>query len=218
MLDCEQSPAFLCKVTARETYNMRAAIKVGYPPAVCRLYSTWVERDKWVPCLRKQRQGRGLNLGPQDPEFEMLTARPPTSSQLISTSSFRPVLLFEQMSRVKITRGCHWLRTESIKPRVSQIPVYVHVNTLAIAMSRASNWTSRSTVFVCEMDLELKFLLVFEFERATLVPSPIQSTLALRTRTSSPPANRIKEWLKQTPAIKDSRYYCFFFFSPSWLT
>ena len=78
-------------------------------------------------------------------------------------------------------------------------------------VARVRGTSSRSTVFVCEMDLELEFLLVFEFKRATLVPSPLQSTLALRTRASSPPANRIKEWLKQTPTIKDSRYYCFFF-------
>ena len=33
---------------------------------------------KWskIPCLRKQRDGRGLNPRPQDPEFEVLTARP----------------------------------------------------------------------------------------------------------------------------------------------
>ena len=67
------------------------------------------------------------------------------------------------------------------------------MNTLAIGTSRISNWSSLSTVFVYEMDLELEFLLVFEFKRATLVPSPLQSTLALRTRASSPPANRIKE-------------------------
>ena len=34
---------------------------------------TWVKRDK-VPCLRKQRDGRGLNPRPPDPEFEVLTA------------------------------------------------------------------------------------------------------------------------------------------------
>ena len=29
---------------------------------------TWVERDKWsnIPCLRKQRDRRGLKLGPPD--------------------------------------------------------------------------------------------------------------------------------------------------------
>ena len=33
---------------------------------------------KWIkiPCLWKQRDGRGLNPRPQDPEFEVLTARP----------------------------------------------------------------------------------------------------------------------------------------------
>ena len=29
-----------------------------------------------LACLRKQRDGRGLNPGPPDPEFEFLTARP----------------------------------------------------------------------------------------------------------------------------------------------
>ena len=32
-----------------------------------------------LACLRKQRDGRGLNPGPPDPEFEFLTARPHTS-------------------------------------------------------------------------------------------------------------------------------------------
>ena len=42
----------------------------GYTPG-------WRE-TKWskVPCLRKQRDGRGLNPGPPDPEFEVLTTRP----------------------------------------------------------------------------------------------------------------------------------------------
>ena len=48
---------------------------------------TWVKRDKvecqWskVPCLRKQRDGRGLNTGPPDPEFELLATRPHTPPQ-----------------------------------------------------------------------------------------------------------------------------------------
>ena len=29
-----------------------------------------------VPCLRKQRNGRSLNPGPPDPEFEVLAAKP----------------------------------------------------------------------------------------------------------------------------------------------
>ena len=47
----------------------------GYPPAVCRRYS-FIE-TKWskVLCLRKQRYGGGLNAGPPDPKFEMLTTQ-----------------------------------------------------------------------------------------------------------------------------------------------
>ena len=41
---------------------------------------TRVKRKKWskVPCLRKQRDGPGLNATPPDPEFELLTAQPQT--------------------------------------------------------------------------------------------------------------------------------------------
>ena len=48
--------------------------------------STWVKRDKWskLPCLRKQRDRRGLNPGPPDPEFEVLTTRPHTPPQKIA--------------------------------------------------------------------------------------------------------------------------------------
>ena len=35
------------------------------------------ETTKWskIPCLRNQRDGRGLKPGPPDPEFEVLTAQ-----------------------------------------------------------------------------------------------------------------------------------------------
>ena len=38
------------------------------------------ETTKWskIPCRRKQRDGRGLNPGPPDPEFEVFTAQPHT--------------------------------------------------------------------------------------------------------------------------------------------
>ena len=51
------------------------------PPAVWRRYP-WRE-TKWskVPCLKVQRDGRGLNTGPPDPEFEVLTTRPRTPPQ-----------------------------------------------------------------------------------------------------------------------------------------
>ena len=46
------------------------------------IYTPGWRETKWskVPCLRKQRDGRGLNPGPPDPdpEFEVLTARPHT--------------------------------------------------------------------------------------------------------------------------------------------
>ena len=44
------------------------------------IYTPGRRETKWsnVPCLRRQRDGRGLNLGLPDPEFELLTARPHT--------------------------------------------------------------------------------------------------------------------------------------------
>ena len=48
--------------------------------AVAHLY-TWMNREKVdsdSPCLRKQREGRGLNPGTPDKEFEVSTARPHT--------------------------------------------------------------------------------------------------------------------------------------------
>ena len=49
------------------------------PPAVCRWYPfihLGEERQSKVPYLRKQRDRPGLNPGPPDPEFEVLTTRP----------------------------------------------------------------------------------------------------------------------------------------------
>ena len=50
--------------------------------ACTHLYTPGWGQTKWskVPCLRKQHDGRGLNPRPPDPEFQMLTARPHTSS------------------------------------------------------------------------------------------------------------------------------------------
>jgi len=47
------------------------------------IYSPGWRETKWnkVPCLRKQRDWRGFNPGPPDPEFEVLTARPHTPPQ-----------------------------------------------------------------------------------------------------------------------------------------
>ena len=55
----------------------------GYPPAVCRRYPfihLGEERQSGVKLLvlRKQPDGRGLNPGPPDLQFEMLTSRPHT--------------------------------------------------------------------------------------------------------------------------------------------
>ena len=43
-------------------------------------YTSGRRETKWskIPCRRKQRDGRGLNPEPPDPEFEVLTARPHT--------------------------------------------------------------------------------------------------------------------------------------------
>ena len=56
----------------------------GLPPqryVAGTIYIPGVKKDKVeskVACLRKQHNGRGLNPGPPDPEFEVLTARPHT--------------------------------------------------------------------------------------------------------------------------------------------
>ena len=39
-------------------------------------------RWRKIPCLRKQRDGRGLNPGLPDPEFKVLTAWPHTPTQI----------------------------------------------------------------------------------------------------------------------------------------
>ena len=43
------------------------------------IYTPGQRETKWskVPCLRKQRDGRRLNPGPPDPEFEVLRQNPP---------------------------------------------------------------------------------------------------------------------------------------------
>ena len=62
----------------------------GYPPAVCRRYPFYTcgcrRETKWrkVPCLRKQCHWWGLNPGPPDLEFEVLTAWPLTPLQHVS--------------------------------------------------------------------------------------------------------------------------------------
>ena len=43
-------------------------------------YTSGRRETKWnkIPCRRKQRDGRGVNREPPDPEFEVLTAQPHT--------------------------------------------------------------------------------------------------------------------------------------------
>ena len=57
------------------------------------IYAPGWRETKWskVSCLRKQRDGRGLNPGPPDPEFKVLTARPHTPPRYVYTmpDSFR---------------------------------------------------------------------------------------------------------------------------------
>ena len=46
-------------------------------------YTSGRRETKWskIPSLRNQRDGRGLNPGPPDPEFEVLTAQPHTPAR-----------------------------------------------------------------------------------------------------------------------------------------
>ena len=58
----------------------------GYPPSSMspvHIYAPGRRETKWskVPCVRKQLDERGLNPGPPDAEFEVLTARPHTPSR-----------------------------------------------------------------------------------------------------------------------------------------
>ena len=61
-------------------------VSQGYPPpppssscgmSSVSIYTPGRRETKWneVPCLRKLRDGRDLNPGPPDPEFEVLSAR-----------------------------------------------------------------------------------------------------------------------------------------------
>ena len=47
-------------------------------------------KTKWskVPCLRKQHNGWGLNPGPPDPQFEVLTSRPHTPLQWMNPEGY----------------------------------------------------------------------------------------------------------------------------------
>ena len=50
----------------------------GLPPSSIPIYTPGWRESKWirVQCVRKQRNRRGLNTRPPDPEFEVLTIRP----------------------------------------------------------------------------------------------------------------------------------------------
>ena len=70
----------------------------GLPPSSMSpvpIYTPGWRETNWskVPCLRKQCGGRGLNPGPPDPEFEMLTARSHTIMLLISNKYNMAALL-----------------------------------------------------------------------------------------------------------------------------
>ena len=53
-------------------------------------YTSGRRETKWskIPCLRNQRDGRGLNPGPPDPEFEVLTAQSHTPPRCNENYSF----------------------------------------------------------------------------------------------------------------------------------
>ena len=57
--------------------HRRVTPSIMSPVPICTPGWRETKRSK-VPCLRKQRDGRGLNPGPPDPEFKVLTARPHT--------------------------------------------------------------------------------------------------------------------------------------------
>ena len=99
----------------------------GYPSAVCCWYpfmhlgeerQSRVPQWSKVPCLRKQRDGRGLNTGPPDPEFEVLTTRPhtpPHFDQLISKpffySCYKPLPLYallKPLAKIYKQRAYKW--------------------------------------------------------------------------------------------------------------
>ena len=50
----------------------------------------WREtKSSKAPCLRKQREGRGLNPGPPDPVFEVLTTRPKNGGKMSLSVGFK---------------------------------------------------------------------------------------------------------------------------------
>ena len=70
---------------AFEQEKSKPGLKFNDRLALIGLWTTgpgWRE-TKWskVPCLRKKRDGWGLNPGTPDPEFEVLTTRPHTPPQ-----------------------------------------------------------------------------------------------------------------------------------------
>ena len=71
----------------------------GLPPSSMSpvaIYTPGLRETKWreVPCLRKQRDGRGLNSGPPDLEFEVLTARPHAPQKLPEFTRIHLVFAF----------------------------------------------------------------------------------------------------------------------------
>ena len=70
------------------------------------IYTPGSRETKWskVPCLREHRDGRGLNPGPPDPEFEVFTIRPHTPPQFTKYASRKTKNNFEHMKTL-ITFG-----------------------------------------------------------------------------------------------------------------
>ena len=93
------------------------------PPAVCRRYQflhLGEERQSGVvPCLRKQRDGRSLNPGPPDLEFEVLTSQSVTPPQETEKKfSFNPAVCLYSSTMWIILNSCNIKRVNSIGKNV----------------------------------------------------------------------------------------------------
>ena len=73
----------------------------------------WRE-TKWstVPCLRKQRDGQGLNPGPPDTEFEVLSARqhtpPQKTHKVVNKTCWRCCLKWDFFALFLLSSRCYW--------------------------------------------------------------------------------------------------------------
>ena len=102
-------------------------------------YTPWWRETKWskIPCLRKQRDGRGLHPGPPDLGFEVLTARPhtppPTSRWFIVLQQTWPCSIITES-----TTSCSTYNTKKLTNIFSCLTVKVN---LKIFVS-LSTWVS----------------------------------------------------------------------------